>query len=92
MKGPGYSELDEFVMTNIPKQAAKYRSLCGRLFLAQRLAFGFVELIDLVDLLVRAGLIWWTVRTLAGTETITARTLFLIAGLHTWAFVKGKDL
>ena len=49
-----YSELDQFVRSHVgQKHAGKYRRAVTKLFLAQRFCFGFSEVIDLVDLLLR---------------------------------------
>lgn len=52
------SPLDHFVMVKRRKEASEYRRLCARVFLAQRFTFGFVSVVDFVDMLIRIGLIW----------------------------------
>jgi hypothetical protein len=50
------SPVDRFVQLYCT-DAWLYRRQCVRLFLAQRFFFGFAELVDLVDVLLRLGLI-----------------------------------
>jgi hypothetical protein len=83
------SELDRFVMKYMRAQAVAYRRLCARLFLAQRLAFGFVQILDLIDFAFRASLAWLaagaTVDICNGSGT---RACFLLMALHVWGIMK----
>jgi hypothetical protein len=51
---------------------------------------GFVEIVDLLDLLIRAILTWWATKAMAKEEGMMLGRLLLIASVHTWAFVKEK--
>jgi hypothetical protein len=49
-----YSEFDQYVRNRCPRaQARKYRRTITKLFLAQRLCFGFAQIVRLLDLIVR---------------------------------------
>jgi hypothetical protein len=60
------SPLDTFVQRQCDN-AGLYRGLCIRLFLAQRFAFGYPEILDAVDLILRANLIWFGVSAIVLT-------------------------
>ena len=85
------SELDLYVKQRMTKRATEYRLLCGRVFLAQRLAFGFVDIIDLLDFVFRAVLLWQAALIVASRGTGPAwKNLTILGGVHVWALVKGR--
>ncbi|KIW02688.1 uncharacterized protein PV09_06125 [Verruconis gallopava] len=81
------SPLDHYVLTYMRADASSYRRLCARLFLAQRVAFGFVQVVDLVDVAVRAMLIWKGVSNLSWTAGWITSYAWLMS-VHLWAFMK----
>jgi len=52
-----FSAMNVFVRTN-HGNANRYRRICAKLFLAQRVAFGFTQIIDLLDLALRICMIY----------------------------------
>lgn len=60
IRAMGLSPLDTFVQRQCDN-AGLYRRLCIRLFLAQRFAFGYPEIVDTADLILRVTLIWFGV-------------------------------
>jgi hypothetical protein len=98
-----FSSLDRFVQ-NKCDDAWLYRRECTRLFLAERIAFGFAEAIDFLDFLLRGWLAYLAVQTalnpvlaqaaLTKPESPKILALLLLhtielASPHLWAFVKG---
>lgn len=98
------SPLDTFLQTNC-YDAGLYRKHCIRLFLAQRFAFGYPEIIDGVDFLLRAELIWLGVSAIMTNLVVSAPTssIFLLdtwllalsnvvrtSLVHLWAFLKSE--
>jgi hypothetical protein len=82
------SPLDRFVMTNHTGDAWRYRRLCARLFLAQRFAFGFVQIIDFIDFAVRVGLVATGILTLDDARWNFGTVAWAISW-HLWALAKG---
>ena len=91
LKRATLSPLDRFVGERMPAKANEYRLLCARLYLAQRLAVGFVEVIDLEDMIFRIVIIWRGLNVLQeGSGVHTWRAWMRIAGVHVWALAKGR--
>jgi hypothetical protein len=84
-----FSELDRYVMASMRDQAPQYLRLCSRVFLAQRLAFGFVPVIDFLELAVRFVLSWNAAGVFSGLEEHNMMQIIIWTNaLHTWALVK----
>lgn len=99
-----YSPLDRFVRVRCP-DAWVYQRQCIRFFLAERLAFGYPELIDFIDLSLRVVLIWFGVSTIIEwlaipsmdvMDLLIVKRLMIaplkvaqINSVHLWASLKG---
>ncbi|TVY46895.1 hypothetical protein LOCC1_G002193 [Lachnellula occidentalis] len=59
------SELERFVLkAGTSTQRLEYIRRVGKLYLADRIALGWVEILDLEVFVVKAGVLWWVVKTL----------------------------
>jgi len=102
IRGLGLSPLDTFVQRYC-FDAELYRRSCVRLFLAQRFAFGYLEIIDVLELLLRATLIWLGVSPLLKGQppvsldfitvyrngSVSFALLGQLSLVHLWALLKG---
>lgn len=77
LQEPEFSSLDQFVSAKC-EDAWRYRRILTRLFLARRVSFGIVGLIDLLDLSVRILLI------ATAHSSVAAQ-----CGVYAWAVMKG---
>jgi hypothetical protein len=95
----GLSGLDRFVLANSTEDW-QYRRGCMRLFLAQRFAFGFTEIIDAVDFILRSSLILFAASRVLGSSSAPKSLLrgaaldmifqpLLLSLTHLWAELKG---
>jgi hypothetical protein len=95
------SPLDRFVQQSCA-DTWLYRRQCVRLFLAQRFFFGFTELVDLSDVLLRLALIIVASRVMlegkaTGLEPVSQseawniRVPLLISAVNIWEGVKGAS-
>jgi hypothetical protein len=93
-QSPSLSTLDHFVVSNCGSAEARlYRRLVIRQLLAQRLAFGITAIIDILDIISRAVLIYIGGRVLYEPEVVGAvsRGMKAVApfAVHLWAMAKG---
>jgi hypothetical protein len=89
----GFSTIDRFAMS-VADNAWMYRRLAVRQFLAVRFAFGIGEIIDVLDLVVRAALIYIGFRASLGHGESDHQNLLLPMTLHSvhfWAALKGQS-
>lgn len=98
-----FSDLDRTVRSQRPRESAgRYRRIVSKIFLAQRLAFGFAEFIEFADLLIRGGLCYvgawlvqvWISKSQAQDIIRTDWWRVLVASLgicscHAYKFLKG---
>lgn len=93
------SPLDRFVQLS-ELDSSLYRRQCSRLFLAQRFAFGFTEVVDILEMLVRVTLLAFAVSAtmkpssqhLMGNRSFivnAAQELMMINSVNGWAYLKG---
>ena len=81
------SDLDRFVMEDMKPEDSNYRRLWAKLFLAQRLSFGFVPVVDVIDLAIRVSSTWWAMRRL-GLAYDSLMGSVSVAAVHLWALCK----
>ena len=89
-----FTSIDRYVAAS-NKDPGEYQRMVLRLFLAQRVAFGFAEVIDVVDLAMRVYLIWISsigfgaVRDGMGNDIMGwGRRLVGLTAVHVWAVLK----
>lgn len=59
------SELERFLLkTGTPTQRSEYIRRIGKMYVADRIAFGWAEILDLEVFMVKVGVLWWVVKTL----------------------------
>ncbi|KAF2087683.1 hypothetical protein K490DRAFT_73610 [Saccharata proteae CBS 121410] len=81
-----FAPLDGFVQRNCQDEEWLYRRCAAQLFLAQRLAGGFTELIALVDIGLRCALLGVSFQFFNGASTVHT---MLLSAVHIWSFAKG---
>ena len=96
-----YSDFDRFVRGDVGTVVAgDYRRMVTKIFLAQRVMLGFVEMVDVLDLGLRVGLCWVATKGMASlsvsdrqawsTELLRMMSMVLcVAGCHLYGLVKG---
>ncbi|KAG8625281.1 hypothetical protein KVT40_007032 [Elsinoe batatas] len=82
---PRLSQLDHFVMQRITAdEAAEYRTLVTKTFLAQRYALGITPLVSLADYILRVALIVAAYLSTLAAVTCCEATVTALAGSDVW--------
>lgn len=86
-----FSDLDEYARSWYGVfVAGRYRRSVTRVFLAQRFALGFVEVVDGLDVVLRVVMCYLGVKAMASVgEGVSMSSIFMVGACHIYGLAKG---